>query len=77
MKISKSKLVSMIKESIIRQLLNEARSYAYDTYTPYDPGFLTDEEKAEIAKLDGTKKYYEPDEATVEKYASMHLPFEG
>ena len=44
MKISKSKLVSMIKESIIRQLLNEARSYAYDTYTPYDPGFLTDEE---------------------------------
>ena len=38
---------------------------------------LTDEEKAEIAKLDGTKKYYEPDEATVEKYASMHLPFEG
>lgn len=38
---------------------------------------LTDEEMAEIAKLDGTKKYYEPDEATVEKYASMHLPFEG
>ena len=38
---------------------------------------LTDEEMSEIAKLDGTKKYYEPDEATVEKYASMHLPFEG
>ena len=38
---------------------------------------LTDEEMAEIAKLDGTKKYYEPDEETVEKYASMHLPFEG
>lgn len=38
---------------------------------------LTDEEMAEIAKLDSTKKYYEPDEATVEKYASMHLPFEG
>ena len=37
---------------------------------------LTDEEMSEIAKLDGTKKYYEPDEATVEKYASMHLPFE-
>ena len=38
---------------------------------------LTDEEMAEIAKLDGTKKYYKPDEETVEKYASMHLPFEG
>lgn len=38
---------------------------------------LTEEEMSEIAKLDGTKKYYEPDEATVEKYASMHLPFEG
>ena len=38
---------------------------------------LTDEEMSEIAKLDGTKKYYEPDEATVEKYASRHLPFEG
>lgn len=38
---------------------------------------LTDEEMAEIAKLDGTKKYYDPDEETVEKYASMHLPFEG
>ena len=38
---------------------------------------LTDEEMAEIAKLDGTKKYYVPDEATVEKYATMHLPFEG
>ena len=38
---------------------------------------LTDEEMAEIAKLDGTKKYYVPDNETVEKYASMHLPFEG
>lgn len=38
---------------------------------------LTDEEMAEIAKLDGTKKYYIPDEETVAKYASMHLPFEG
>ena len=37
---------------------------------------LTDDEMAEIAKLDGTKKYYVPDEATVEKYATMHLPFE-
>lgn len=38
---------------------------------------LTDEEMAEIAKLDGTKKYYVPDNETVEKYAAMHLPFEG
>ena len=38
---------------------------------------LTDEEMAEIAKLDGTKKYYVPDEALVESYATMHLPFEG
>ena len=38
---------------------------------------LTDEEMAEIAKLDGTKKYYVPDEALVESYAGMHLPFEG
>lgn len=38
---------------------------------------LTDEEMAEIAKLDGTKKYYMPDEATVDKYATLHLPFEG
>lgn len=37
---------------------------------------LTDEEMAEIAGLDGTKKYYEPDNATEEKYATMHLPFE-
>ncbi len=29
-----------------------------------------------IAKLDGTKKYYTPDPATEESYASMHLPFE-
>lgn len=38
---------------------------------------LTDEEMAEIAKLDGTKKYYVPDEVLVESYAGMHLPFEG
>ena len=38
---------------------------------------LTDEEMAEIAKLDGMKKYYMPDNETLEKYASMHLPFEG
>ena len=38
---------------------------------------LTDKEMAEIAKLDGTKKYYVADEATVAKYAQMHLPFEG
>lgn len=37
---------------------------------------LTDEEMAEIAKLDGTKKYYTADNAAEEKYASMHLPFE-
>lgn len=38
---------------------------------------LTDEEMAEIAKLDGTRKYYTADNATEEKYATMHLPFEG
>lgn len=38
---------------------------------------LTDEEMAEIAKLDGTKKYYNPDAATEENYATMHLPFEN
>ena len=38
---------------------------------------LTDEEMGEIAKLDGTKKYYVADEETVAKYAGMHLPFEG
>ena len=38
---------------------------------------LTEEEMAEIAKLDGTKKYYHADEKQVEKYATMHLPFEG
>ena len=37
---------------------------------------LTEEEMAEIAKLDGTKKYYNADNATEEKYAEMHLPFE-
>ena len=35
------------------------------------------EEMAEIAKLDGTKKYYHAVEEQVEKYATMHLPFEG
>lgn len=38
---------------------------------------LTEEEMAEIAKLDGTKKYYHADEEQVEKYTTMHLPFEG
>lgn len=38
---------------------------------------LTDEEMDRIATLDGTKKYYHADEATEEKYASMHLPFEN
>ena len=38
---------------------------------------LTDEEMAEIAKLDGTKKYYNATDDEVEKYAGMHLPFEG
>ena len=38
---------------------------------------LTEEEMAEIAKLDGTKKYYHADEEQIEKYATMHLPFEG
>ncbi|MBR4914861.1 MAG: aldo/keto reductase [Clostridiales bacterium] len=38
---------------------------------------LTDEEMAEIAKLDGTKKYYNATDDQVEKYAEMHLPFEG
>lgn len=38
---------------------------------------LTGEEMAEIAKLDGTKKYYNADAATVAKYAEMHLPFEA
>ncbi len=37
---------------------------------------LTVEEMSEIAELDGKKKYYEPDNATEEKYATMHLPFE-
>ncbi len=36
---------------------------------------LTDEEMAEIAKLDGTKKYYEPDNETEEKYAEIELNF--
>ena len=38
---------------------------------------LTADEMAEIAKLDGTKKYYQADLATEEKYAEMHLPFEN
>jgi diketogulonate reductase-like aldo/keto reductase len=38
---------------------------------------LTEEEMAEIAKLDGTKKYYNPTKEDEEKYADMHLPFEG
>ena len=38
---------------------------------------LTGEEMAEIAKLNGTKKYYQADNETEEKYAEMHFPFEG
>lgn len=38
---------------------------------------LTDDEMKEIAKLDGTKRYYHPDEALEEKYATMHLPYEN
>lgn len=38
---------------------------------------LTEEEMAEIAKLDGTRKYYHADGEQIEKYATMHLPFEG
>lgn len=38
---------------------------------------LTEEEMAEIARLDGTKKYYNATNEEVEKYAQMHLPFEG
>lgn len=37
---------------------------------------LTEAEMAEIAKLDGKKRYYTPDDATEEKYASMQLAFE-
>ena len=37
---------------------------------------LTDEEMNEINKLNGTKKYYIPDEKLVESYAGMHLPIE-
>ena len=38
---------------------------------------LTDEEMAAIARLDGTKKYYTPDATSEEKFAEMHLSFEG
>ncbi len=37
---------------------------------------LTLDEMAEIAMLDGKKRYYTADAAQEEKYASMHLPFE-
>lgn len=37
---------------------------------------LTADEMQEIAKLDGTKRYYHPDNVTEEDYASMHLCFE-
>lgn len=37
---------------------------------------LTEAEMAEIAKLDGKKRYYTLDDATEEKYASMQLAFE-
>ena len=38
---------------------------------------MTDAEMDEIARRNGTKKYYEPDNAAEEKYATMHLPFEA
>lgn len=38
---------------------------------------MTADEMAEIGKLEGKKTYYQPDEATEERYASMHLPFEN
>lgn len=38
---------------------------------------LTPDEMAEIAVLDGKKRYYMPDESQEESYASMHLPFES
>lgn len=37
---------------------------------------MTDDEMAEIAKLDGKKSYYHATNATEESYAQMHLPFE-
>ena len=37
---------------------------------------LTPAEMEEIAGLDGTRKYYQADDAAEEKYARMHLPFE-
>ncbi len=37
---------------------------------------LSEEDMGKIHTLDGTKKYYEPDEKTEESYAGMHLPFE-
>lgn len=37
---------------------------------------LTPEEMAEIAKLDGTKRFYTPSEEREESYANMHLSFE-
>ena len=37
---------------------------------------LTEAEMAEIAKLGGKKRYYTPDDATEEKYASMQLAVE-
>ena len=37
---------------------------------------LTKDEMAEIAKLDGKKKYYHATKEEVEKYATLHLPFE-
>ena len=38
---------------------------------------LTDSEMARIALLDNTKRYYQANEELEEKYATMHLPFEG
>lgn len=46
-----------------------------DNFDIYDFA-LTEDEMAQIAKPDGTKKYYVADNAMEEKYATMHLPFE-
>lgn len=37
---------------------------------------ITDDEMAEIAKLDGKKQYYHASNSLEDSYASMHLPFE-
>lgn len=49
--------------------------HIWDNFNIFDFS-LTSQEMSEIAALDGKKKYYEPDNAMEEKYATMHLPFE-